>query len=55
MGKTLKIGRVIFDVKSLLVGMAVVFAGLSLSPTQTFFSKVLSFFNSTLGSIFKKK
>ena len=55
MGKTIKIGRMVLDVKSLAFGMALAFAGLSIAPTQSIFEKILNTFKNFLGGIFKKK
>ena len=53
--KSIRIGKISVDVKSALIGMAVFCVGLSLSPTQNFFTKIWTSVKSTINSVLGKK
>ncbi len=53
--KSIRIGKISVDVKSALIGMAVFCVGLSLSPTQSFFTKVWTSVKSAINGVFGKK
>lgn len=53
--KSIRIGKINVDVKSALIGMAVFCVGLSLSPTQNFFTKIWTSVKSTINGVLGKK
>lgn len=53
--KSIRIGKINVDVKSALIGMAFFCVGLSLSPTQNFFTKIWTSVKSTINSVLGKK
>ena len=53
--KNIRIGKISVDTKSMLIGMAVFCLGLSLPPTQNFFTKIWSSVKSTVSGLFSKK
>lgn len=53
--KSIRVGKINVDVKSALIGMAVFCVGLSLSPTQSFFTKVWTSVKSAINSVLGKK
>lgn len=53
--KNIRVGKIVLEPKSLLVGMALFAVGLSLSPTQSIFTKIWTTIKNTINGVLGKK